>query len=112
MTNALNLTSDFQKGTDITLIEKKIIEEICNKTGFIVEKNIWRSSYWGSNQIGASHWSGKFNNNSAVLKIQGAKPNISEVDVIKEFSNGKHNRIFLTLFFYPNHNFKTFFPFL
>ncbi len=93
MTNALNLTSDFQKGTDITLIEKKIIEEICNKTGFIVEKNIWRSSYWGSNQIGASHWSGKFNNNSAVLKIQGAKPNISEVDVIKEFSRQNKSKL-------------------
>ncbi len=90
MTNAVDLTSDYHKGIDITSVEKNIIDEICNKTGFIVEKNIWRSSYWGSNQIGASHWSGTFNDKPAVLKIQGAKPNISEVDIVKVFS--KQNR--------------------
>lgn len=90
MKNAIDLVSDFQSGIDISSTEKKIIKEICEKTGFVVEKNLWRSSYWGSKQIGASHWSGIYKNKPSVLKIQGAKPNISEVDFINEFS--KQNR--------------------
>lgn len=93
MKNAVDLTSDFQSGIDISLIEKKIIKEICHKTGFIVENNIWRSSYWGSKQIGASHWSGIFDNKPSVLKIQGAKPNVSEVVFINEFSKQNKSKL-------------------
>lgn len=84
--SAIDTASDFHKGYDITLSEEKIVKDIFEITGFIAEKNIWRSSYWGSNQIGASHWLGKYNNKNSVLKIQGAKPEISEIYIINEFS--------------------------
>lgn len=89
----INLTSDFFSGADLTSNETKILDEIIGKTGFKPEKNIWRSSYWGSKQIGASHWSGTFEGKSVVLKIQGAKPNTSEVDLIKEFAKQNKSKV-------------------
>lgn len=80
---AVDLTSSLDKNFDMTDDESNILNSIC-KIGFFPIKNIWRSSYWGKN-LGASHWLGRFNNVEVVLKIQGAKPNISEVDMISNF---------------------------
>lgn len=80
---AIDLSKSLNNNLDITNIELNILTKV-SEIGFFPIKNIWRSSYWGKN-LGASHWLGKYNDKRVVLKIQGAKPNISEVDMISNF---------------------------
>ncbi|KPJ70883.1 hypothetical protein AMJ51_00675 [Microgenomates bacterium DG_75] len=75
---AVRLDRAFQAGADMSAREKEILADIVSKTNFKPKKVIWRSSYWGTKQIGAVHYQGTFKNKPAVLKIQGVKPEISE----------------------------------
>lgn len=86
---AVNLNSALENDADMSSRESEILLEISKATGFTPQKNIWRSSYWGKN-LGASHWLGIYLGKKSVLKIQGIKPDISEIYMIDEFS--KQNR--------------------
>ncbi len=86
---AIDINAGYASGTDLTVNEKEILDDISRRTGFVYQKNIWRSKYWGKN-LGASHWLGIYEDKKAVLKIQGAKTDTTEVEMIKEFS--KQNR--------------------
>lgn len=90
---ALDTTKAFQEGADMSDREQSILEHIVESTGFEPEKVIWRSSYYGTKQIGAVHYVGKFNNEEAVLKIQGVKPDISESYMIGQFAQQNRSRI-------------------
>ena len=90
---AINLSSSFAKGADMSSKEKEILNDIVSKTKFKPEEVIWRSSYWGTNQIGAVHYRGKFGRRAAVLKIQGVKPEISEIYMIGKFEKQNRSKI-------------------
>ena len=92
MHQAIDLTKALNKDSDMTSREFDILKEISSVTGFISSRNIWRSKYWGKN-LGASHWLGKYDKKDAVLKIQGVRPNVSEIYMIEEFS--KQNKSIL-----------------
>jgi hypothetical protein len=83
----------FLSGEDMSDREKIILGEITQKTGFILVKNIWRSNYYGSNQIGAVHYSGKYHGKKSVLKIQGVKPEVSEKFMITSFASQNHSQL-------------------
>lgn len=86
---AVNLNSALENDADMSSRESEILLEISKSTGFTPQENIWRSTYWGKN-LGASHWLGIYLGKKSVLKIQGVKPDISEIHMIEEFS--KQNR--------------------
>lgn len=90
---AIDSARAFSNDTDMTGREQSILGEISEKTGFIPEKVIWRSSYWGTKQIGAVHYQGRYNAKTAVLKIQGAKPEISEIFMIKQFDSQNRSKL-------------------
>ena len=90
---AINLSSAFAKGADMSAKEEKILNDIVSKTKFRPEKVIWRSSYWGTNQIGAVHYRGQFEGRQSVLKIQGVKPEVSEIYMIGEFEKQNKSTI-------------------
>ncbi len=90
---AVNLSSAFAMGADMSTKEGEILEDIVSKTKFKPEVVLWRSSYWGTNQIGAVHYRGKFEGQAAVLKIQGVKPEVSEVLMIREFEKQNRSKI-------------------
>ena len=73
--------------------EKKILQDITQNTGFIPERLVNRSSWWGSSKVGAVHYRGTYQGKNVILKIQGVKPNISEATMIQSFVKNNHSLI-------------------
>lgn len=88
---AIDTTVDMAS-TDIGAKEEVIIAEVIDLTDglFQPQKLLWRSDYFGTGRVGAFHYLGWYKGESAVLKIQGAKPAISEVSMIEQFA--AHNK--------------------
>jgi len=93
VTTALDTHSDYLAGVDLSQRLPTIVETITKQTGFVVDSEIWRSRYYGSEQIGAIHYAGSWRDQPAVLKIQGAKPQISEQHMIAQFAQQNRSRI-------------------
>lgn len=89
---AISITDDFFKGIDLAKKEKEIISFLSKKINFFPQNILWRSLYWGKG-IGAFHINGVYQGKKALAKIQGAKPNISEVIMIKEFEKQNKSKI-------------------
>lgn len=85
MTQIINNFSSFQAGIDYSSKLQQILAQVNDETGFISQKLISKSDYYGTGRIGAAHFLGKFEGKSAILKIQAAKPQISEVQMIRKF---------------------------
>lgn len=92
-TQAVDLQKAFESGANMSARETEILEDIRVKTGFSPKEVIWRSSYWGTGQIGAVHYLGEFASRPAVLKIQGVKPEISEIVMIEQFATQNRSKI-------------------
>jgi hypothetical protein len=90
---AINLSGSFQTGADMSVREEEILQDIISSTSFIPEKVIWRSSYWNTSQIGAVHYKGMFKNKPAVLKIQGVKPELSEIYMIEQLVKQNRSKV-------------------
>lgn len=50
----------FLNGSDLQDREKEVLEDASKKTGFILQSLLDRSSWWGSKEIGAFRYLGKF----------------------------------------------------
>lgn len=81
------------EGSDLKNREKEVLSDASKRTGFIPEKLMDRSSWWTSKQIGAFRYIGEYKGKKAVLKIQGIKPNTSEVYMIKAFKKANKSKI-------------------
>ncbi|HAP37733.1 TPA: hypothetical protein DIC29_03910 [Candidatus Shapirobacteria bacterium] len=93
---AINTGEDFKKVKDLRGREKNIIDDIYRETGFEIGELIWSSDYFGSGVVGAVTYRGKYKNKKAVLKIQGAKPAISEVEMIESFEKQNKSKLIRT----------------
>lgn len=90
---AVSLDQAFIAGADMSKREKEILKDIVSQTDFTPKKVIWRSSYWGTSQIGAVHYQGTYKGKPAVLKIQGVKPEVSEIFMIEQFAVQNRSKI-------------------
>lgn len=72
---------------------ESIVSELSKTSGFLPIKLISKSAWWGSKEIGAFHYSGKYNGKNVVLKVQGVKPNTSEVLMINSFEKQNKSKI-------------------
>lgn len=90
---AINTNRDFESSRDLNGRLETILIEINEKLKFQPEKILWKSDYFGSGKLGAINYLGKFNGQKAVLKIQGAKPEISEVWMINQFTKQNRSQI-------------------
>ena len=79
--------------SDLAEREKQVVEELSRKTGFTPSKLLGRSAWWGSKHIGAFHYLGKFEEKEAVLKVQGVKPETSEIHMINSFAEQNKSKI-------------------
>jgi len=50
--------------------KKRILKNIVELTGFVPNKVIWRSNYFGTTQIGAVHYSGEYKKLLPYLKYK------------------------------------------
>lgn len=64
---------------------EQIVSQVEKKTEFKPERLLSESGWWGSEQIGAFHFKGEWQDKSAVLKVQGNKPETSEIYMIESF---------------------------
>lgn len=83
----------FLQGSDLQDREKEVLKDASKKLGFKPSKLIDRSFWWGSKEIGAFRYEGKFKNRRTVLKIQGIKPRTSEICMIQAFSKVNKSKI-------------------
>lgn len=79
------ISHHFLQGSDLKQREQEILKDASSKLNFLPTELIDRSAWWGSSEIGAFHYAGIYQNKKAVLKIQGIKPNTSEIYMIKSF---------------------------
>jgi hypothetical protein len=87
------IAESFLQGSDLNKRIGKIIKEISQETGFIADGQTQTSGWWGSKIIGAFHRHGKYQGKAAVLKVQGIKPNTSEIEMIKSFEAQNKSQI-------------------
>lgn len=82
--------------------EESIMVEIIAATGFQPVKLLGRSSFWGSQKIGAFHYAGQFEGKDVVLKVQGIKPNTSEIDMLQSFERVNKSSIIRPPYLYAS----------
>ena len=88
------MASGVFSGVDLTKRIKQITKSVAKETGFTPEKLINKSAWWSeSTGIGAFHYSGKFEGKRAILKVQGVKPKMSEIDMIEFFAAQNKSKI-------------------
>ncbi len=96
------ISHTFLEGSDLGEREQEILEDVEQRTGFLPEKLLSRSSWWTSTEIGAFHYLGQYDGNKAVLKIQGVRPLISEVDMINSFAKTNRSSIIRPPYLYAS----------
>lgn len=91
---AIDTASDMVE-TDISQREKEILDDALARMhgDFILDQSLSRSDYYGSGRLGAFHYTGWYKNQPAVIKIQGAKPLISEQIMIESFVKNNKSKI-------------------
>jgi len=81
-------------GDDLNPRWKGILTSIVEENGFSPDwQEVRKSQWWKTGKIGAVSINGKFENQDAVLKIQGTKPNTSEADSIKSFEEQNESKV-------------------
>lgn len=84
---------NYLQGLDLAEREEEVLADASRRTGFVPDKLVSRSSWWGSWEIGAFHYAGEFEGKKAVLKIQGVKPSLSEIYLINSFANVNKSKL-------------------
>lgn len=72
--------------------EKEILREVKIKTGFTAEKEIFRGEVYDKNKVGSMLYKGEWQKKPSVLKIQGLKPEVDEIDIISVFNAQNKNK--------------------
>lgn len=67
--------------------EKRVLNEITNKTNFQPEKEIFRGQIYDKDKVGSLIYKGIWQDKPAALKIQGLQPDVDEIDMISRFNN-------------------------
>ncbi|MEK7518050.1 MAG: hypothetical protein AAB583_05905 [Patescibacteria group bacterium] len=83
----------FLEGSDLADREKEVLKDASERTGFIPEKLMDKSRWWTSSIIGAFRYVGKYKGKKTVLKIQGVRPNTSEIYMINAFQKANKSKI-------------------
>jgi len=86
------ITSGALQESDLNQRLEEITKEVAQKTGFIPDHLLRKSGWWDETKIGAFHYSGIFKDQKVVLKVQGFKPETSEVDMISAFEKQNESK--------------------
>ncbi|OGV96645.1 hypothetical protein A2W24_01635 [Microgenomates group bacterium RBG_16_45_19] len=81
------------KKPDLLEREETVLRDITKRSGFEAEKRLGDSRYWTRDFAGAVFYLGKYQGKAAVLKIQGTKPPIAEIDQIENFAAQNQSQV-------------------
>lgn len=76
-------TEGFSQNVDLRGREYEIVNQVHHDVNFQPGEIISRSTWWGSERVGAFQCAGTFEGKPAILKVQGAKPSASEIDAVE-----------------------------
>lgn len=81
------ITEKYFEHTNFANNEQRVLNEIKTKTNFQPEKEIFRGQIYDKDKVGSLIYKGVWQDNPAVLKIQGLQPDVDEIDMIGRFNN-------------------------
>lgn len=87
------ISHGYLKGSDLKEREQEVLADASRKTGFVPTQLVGRSAWWGSSEIGAFHYAGTLKGKKAVLKIQGVRPSISEIEMVEAFAKANKSKV-------------------
>ncbi len=80
------LEASFRDISDLRERETQLLKDIEESLGFHPTELLSRSQWWGSEVIGAFMYAGIYNGQDAVVKVQGMKPQTSEITMLEGFA--------------------------
>jgi hypothetical protein len=95
-------TEGFFQNTDLRGLENEMIEQVRTDMGFQPEEIINRSTWWGSERVGAFQCAGTYEGKPAILKVQGVEPSSSEIDAIDAVNSATSDAAIRAPFLYAN----------
>jgi hypothetical protein len=81
------ITEKYFEHTNFANHEKRVLDEITTKTNFQPEKEIFRGQIYDKDKVGSLIYKGVWQENPAILKIQGLQPGVDEIDMISRFND-------------------------
>jgi len=87
------IAESYFEGSDLDKRIETIVNEVSKETGFLADGQSKTSAWWGSKIIGAFHCSGRYQGKAVVLKVQGVKPNTSEIEMIRSFDKQNQSKL-------------------
>ena len=86
------ITEKYFTQSDFSEREVEVLAVATAETGFVVEKEIFRGMIYDQNKVGSLIYKGKLGDKSAVLKLQGLKPEVDEVDIIQHLNKQNQSK--------------------
>jgi hypothetical protein len=83
------LGETFRNGSDLRGRESQLLTTIESSLDFHPVELLGRSTWWGSEAIGAFMYAGTYHDQEAVLKVQGMKPDVSEITMLQGFAENQ-----------------------
>ncbi len=81
------ITEKYFKHANFADHEKRVLNEITTKTNFQPKKEIFRGQIYDKDKVGSLIYKGVWQDQSAILKIQGLQPETDEIDIIERFNS-------------------------
>ncbi len=96
MSNRQNeLSETYKLGVDIRERETELVGVARDELGFTPKSNglLGYSTWWNSQRAGAFRYAGHYEGRAAILKVQGVKPDVSEITALEGFKNSNHSQL-------------------
>lgn len=87
------ITEKYFTQKDFSKREKEVLAAVTKKTGFVVEREIFRGCIYDANKVGSLIYRGTWQGKLAALKLQGLKPEVDEGDIIKCFKTQSQSKL-------------------
>ncbi|MCL5435258.1 MAG: hypothetical protein M1405_02610 [Patescibacteria group bacterium] len=78
---------------DFSKREKEVLQTVCKNTGFIPQKVIFKGVIFDKDKVGSIIYKGKYKGRSAILKLQGLKPEMDEPEILIAFKKQNKSKI-------------------
>ncbi|MFH0830763.1 MAG: hypothetical protein V1895_01755 [Parcubacteria group bacterium] len=87
----VRIIENFFTPGDFAKREKEVLEKVLKKTGFKVQRELFRGVIYDKHKLGSVILLGSWHGNPAVLKLQGLKIEVDEVATLKKFTTQNTN---------------------
>ena len=92
-TEFISNSQQYQQTANLEARLDKILSYLKTEHGLRIDSQLSSSDYYGTGKVGAVHFIADHQGRTCVLKIQGAKPNKSEADIINHFQNQNKSQL-------------------